>query len=202
LVNNQDWELIVVVLHKWSAPAWNQMHDRAYRLELNDCDPMRLVQAIRFIGAKEPGRFRPSADEIKGAYDQLADPGAPNWTRAERMAVKAVTRRTKADGEQWLHDREGGEYVLSWLWEYGWQRFATEPQDSYTYNAQRKSYEEHVKTELETKATREALGTSYDRPRVGGSPRQLSPAHSVPGGNGNDPKDQPRSPNDRHSLDF
>jgi hypothetical protein len=201
-LTNEEWRVIRAALKSWSAPGWDADNDAGYRMVLNDMDPKRVGQALSFIGQRDAGRFRPSAHEIKAAYDQLHDQGPPKWTRAERMAAKAVTRRTKKQGEELLHSQEGGEYVLAWLWEYGWQRFATEPQDSYTYNAQRKSYEEHITTELETKATKEALGTSKDRPRVGGSPRQLRPAHSAPGSNAMLSEGQPWSDNDRHSLDF
>lgn len=181
-LKNGDWEIVAVMLQSWGAPAWNSTTDKAYRMELNDCDPLRLAQAIKYVGNKNPDHFRPSAWELKAAYDQLAEPGAPNWTRAERMAVKAVTRRTRLDGENWLRKQEGGHYVLGWLSEYGWQRFATEPQDSYTYNAQRKSYEECIAQAREGEAVQRALGPSGGAAKEVGQARRLDPSQALPRG--------------------
>lgn len=181
-MNNTEWTRIRIMLKAWGAPNYDDEVDVGYRLKLNDLDPTRVGQAINYVGERDQSNFRPSADVIKGAYDRLQEPGAPRWTRAERMAVHAVTRRTRQDGENSLKRQDGGEYVLAWLMDYGWQRFATEPQDSYTYNAQRKSYEEHIAGAVEDKAARSALGGSTPRPKEVGPARRLDPSQALPWG--------------------
>lgn len=181
-MTDEDWKQIRVFLKSWSAPQYDEETDMAYRIMLDDVDPVQLAMAIKYIGKRDAGRFRPSAHELVEAATGLTERPAPPWTRAERMAAKAVIKATPEKGEEYLKSRPGGEYVLAWLKEYGWRRFATEPQDSYTYTNQRKSYEEHVRHSIDDRAARTAIGASIPRPKEVGPARRLDPSQALPRG--------------------